>query len=82
VGSYPAISLRPNPFHDYAIMNIDGAASSYEIRIYDLVGQLVRTDHSVAHSIRIDRGSLTSGMYIYSVIAGDTLIGTGKMSVE
>jgi PKD repeat protein len=82
VGTYPTISLSPNPFNQYTIMNIDGAASAYEVRIYDLVGQLIRTDRGANHSVRIDRGSLTSGMYIYSVIAGNTVIGTGKMSVE
>lgn len=82
VGTYPTISLSPNPFNQYTIMNIDGPSSTYEVRIYDLVGQLIRTDHSVSHSVRIDRGSLTSGMYIYSVIAGNSVIGTGKMSVE
>jgi hypothetical protein len=80
--TYPAISLRPNPFSQYTIMNIEGPSSTYEVHIYDMLGQLVRTDKGVNNSILIERGTLSSGIYTYAVMAGDMMIGKGKMSIE
>jgi PKD repeat protein len=82
IGSYPTVRLSPNPFSQYAILNIDGPASSYDVNIYDMVGQQVRTIRSTNNSILIERGSLSPGIYVYEVIAGDMIIGKGKMSVE
>lgn len=76
------IRLVPNPFSQSAIINITGPASAYQVRIYDMVGQLVRTEKSVNNSILIERGSLTTGIYIYQVIANGVMIGKGKMTVE
>ena len=81
-GNYPTISLRPNPFSQYTILNIDGPASTYEVRIYDMLGQVVRTEIAVKNSIMIQRGNLSSGIYTYAVMAGNVLIGQGKMSIE
>lgn len=80
--AYPTISLRPNPFSQYAIMNIDGPASNYEVHIYDMIGQEVRTVSGVNNSIMIDRGTLASGIYTYAVTADKMIIGKGKMSIE
>ena len=76
------IRLVPNPFSQSAIINITGPASAYEVHIYDLVGHIVRTEKSVNNSILIERGSLTTGMYIYEVTTEGTVIGNGKMTVE
>jgi hypothetical protein len=82
ISSYPSITLAPNPFSQYAVLNIDGPASAYEVHIYDMVGQLVRTDRGNNNAITISRGSLTSGIYIYEVVANNMIIGKGKMSIE
>jgi PKD repeat protein len=82
IGSYPTITLSPNPFSQYAVMNIDGPSSAYEVHIYDMTGRMIRTDRSANNSIMIERGSLSSGIYLYEVQAGDMIIGKGKMSVE
>jgi PKD repeat protein len=80
--AYPTISLRPNPFSQYTIMNIDGPASNYEVHVYDMIGQEVRTVTGVNNSIMIDRGTLASGIYTYAVTADKMIIGKGKMSIE
>jgi PKD repeat protein len=82
IGSYPTITLSPNPFSQYAVMNISGPASVYEVHIYDMTGRMIRIDHSANNSIMIERGGLSSGIYLYEVQAGDMIIGKGKMSVE
>jgi hypothetical protein len=80
--AYPTISLRPNPFSQYAIMNIDGPASNYEVHVYDMIGQEVRIVTGVNNSIMIDRGTLATGIYTYAVTADKMIIGKGKMSIE
>ena len=82
LSTYPTINLSPNPFNQYAIMNIDGPASVYDVQIYDMIGQLVRTERATNNSIMIARGNLTSGMYLYTVLANGVMIGKGKMTVE
>jgi hypothetical protein len=63
-------------------MNIGGPPSVYEVKIYDMAGQLVRTDIATRNSILIQRGSLSGGIYIYTVTAGGVVIGKGKMTIE
>lgn len=76
------ITLRPNPMSQYAILSIDGPAATYEVRIYDMIGQQLRTLVGVNNTIMIDRGSLSAGIYTYAVLAGGHMIGQGKLSVE
>jgi hypothetical protein len=47
-----------------------------------MTGRMIRIDHSANNSIMIERGGLSSGIYLYEVQAGDMIIGKGKMSVE
>ncbi|MBS1596112.1 MAG: PKD domain-containing protein [Bacteroidetes bacterium] len=76
------ISLRPNPMSQYAILSIDGPAATYEVRIYDMIGQQLRSVICVNNTIMIDRGALSAGIYTYAVLANGRMIGQGKLSVE
>lgn len=76
------ITLQPNPFSDYTIVKIDGAVASYELRVYDMLGNLVNDQFTENNIFRIERGSMAAGMYMYQVVQQDKVIGMGKMIAQ
>ncbi|MGD8781747.1 MAG: S8 family serine peptidase [Ignavibacteria bacterium] len=81
----------PNPFNPSTVINYDLPEASFvTLKIYNIQGQLVRVlvdelatagSHSIVFDGRNDGGSrLTSGMYVYQLVAGDK-IQTKKMMI-
>jgi PKD repeat protein len=78
----PSITVMPNPFNQYTVVNVDGDVQPYEMTIYDLVGKAVRHELSAANTFNIQRGNLASGMYMYEVQLKGKTVGKGKMIAE
>lgn len=77
-----SVSLMPNPFKDATTIKIDGEASTYQLKMFDMMGQLVRTDISIGNVFTIQRETLAAGVYMYSITKQNKLVGQGKMIAE
>ncbi len=76
------ITLMPNPFKDFTTIKIDGENSSYELRVFDMLGQLVRREMATNNTFSIQRETLAAGVYMYEVVKSNKVIGKGKMIAE
>ena len=78
-----AISLTPNPFTNQTQLLIDGQSNLQQVQLYSITGQLVRSYNSLsAKSLTIQKGNLTSGMYLYRALTEDGKAYSGKLVVE
>ncbi|MCX6200037.1 MAG: PKD domain-containing protein [Bacteroidetes bacterium] len=79
-----SIRVIPNPFSNYILLKIEGGnTTGAEIRIADLLGNLVRSIKTDASGIaKIERENLANGMYIYEVRLHGKRIGNGKMIAQ
>lgn len=81
------INNYPNPFSKFTTIDISLKNNSdVTVNVYNTMGQLVITKvannlSAGVHGIRIDAGSLASGLYTYTVDAGNS-IASGKMTIE
>ena len=77
----------PNPFSEETYVNVNLAqASNLSLEVYTLTGQRVAfKDYgyttSGSHTFTVNAADLTSGVYFYTVVAGDSKV-TRKMIVE
>lgn len=76
------IALMPNPFKDFTTIKVEGENASYNLKVYDMLGQLIRTDVTANNIFTIQRETLAAGVYMYEVLKGTKLIGKGKMIAE
>ncbi len=76
------ITLMPNPFKDFTTIKIDGENSTYVLRVFDILGQIIRNDISANNTFTIQREALAAGVYMYEVIKSNKVIGKGKMIAE
>ena len=67
INSGSSVLIQPNPFNESAVIIITGveSASSHEIKIYDVLGNEVRTIHFTGTQTTIERGTLADGVYFY-----------------
>ncbi len=81
----------PNPFNPSTTIRFDlPAAANVSVEVYDMLGRQVMTVPSTSiqagaeRSVDIDAAALTSGVYVYRVIAesnADSMIKTGTMTL-
>lgn len=78
----------PNPFNPNTVIRYGlPSASDVTVRVYNALGQEVRTEfagHKSAgvHEFNFDAGDLSSGMYIYRVEATDLIVSKTMIVVE
>jgi hypothetical protein len=78
-------SIYPNPINATAMIDLDLAeASEVVLQVSDINGKVIDTKSygllSGAHTLRYDVDALTSGLYIFNVVAGD-IVSPKKVSV-
>ena len=71
-------SIYPNPINATAMIDLDLAeASEVVLQVSDINGKILDTKSygllSGAHTLRYDVDALTSGLYIFNVVAGDVV---------
>jgi len=81
----------PNPFNPSTTVRFDlPAAANVSVEVYDMLGRRVMTVQATSvqagaeRSVEIDAAALTSGTYVYRVIAettSDTMVKSGKMTL-
>jgi hypothetical protein len=73
----------PNPFATAIDFELGGQPSGVlALELYDLRGALLRREFGVGDRLRLWRGDLSPGMYVYRLTAGGRLVDTGKIIVR
>ncbi|MFZ4544664.1 MAG: T9SS type A sorting domain-containing protein, partial [Saprospiraceae bacterium] len=74
------ISASPNPFTDLARIEISGIPQGVEkeFSLYDLSGNLLRSEKFTSEQLQIQKAELASGMYIFHLKTKGLWIGSGK----
>lgn len=75
-------NLFPNPFSFETTIKFDERFSEVTCVIYDIKGQVVRTNITHGGTIIIKRENLFPGIYFISLFASDKFIGNRKLIVE
>ncbi|WP_340105686.1 N-acetylmuramoyl-L-alanine amidase [Rhodohalobacter sp. 8-1] len=84
--SYELSQNYPNPFNPSTVLSYSLPESSeVSLSVYNLTGQLIATidegtRQAGTHNINFDAGHLSSGVYIYRLSAGNTVL-TKKMTL-
>ncbi len=78
-----SISVYPNPFHDYTILNLPSVKhGTFEITVYDILGTLVRSYKNISPgNFVFNRETLNSGTYLYRISKDGNKIKSGKLVV-
>jgi len=79
------VSVYPNPFAAYVNFELKTTAdlSNIQLLITDISGKVIQESaFNGAKSISIPRQNLASGIYMYEIKRGDTVIGTGKIIAD
>jgi len=75
--------LSPNPFHSSATLSIsDSRFTKGDLKIYDVMGQLVQQQIITHQSTIINRKDLCDGLYFYRISNNEGLTLTGKFVVN
>jgi len=77
-GEVKAITLYPNPATD--LIHIEGGQSSQAVVIYDATGRRV-VQHTVVGTdiTTLNISALPNGVYLYTIVEGDSNVTTGKL---
>ncbi|MEP7233697.1 MAG: T9SS type A sorting domain-containing protein, partial [Ignavibacteriota bacterium] len=84
-GKYPPGTNFPNPFSDRTEINFtESFPVSGELILYDLLGNELRRImiSENIHKITIERGELSSGVYVYRIVSKGLLVLTGNLMVR
>jgi PKD repeat protein len=76
------IIAQPNPFNQSVLIRAEGLNGAFDFKLYDVVGKLIHYEKGVNGSFILERGSLTSGMYLFEVVQDGKVLGTGKIIAE
>jgi len=75
------LAVAPNPFRDQVSFELKNGSGTYDLRIFDLSGQLVQEVNGIdTDKYTLMRSDLASGTYFYEVIAERRF--TGKILAE
>ena len=79
-----SVSVYPNPVEDIVTFYINfSKEANFSLKIYDLLGQEIKSLNSNDKTVSIDRKGLESGMYFYQIIQSETSsIITGKLIIK
>lgn len=74
--------LYPNPSNE--IINVEMDIRDYQnanILIFNIIGELVKSDKIISGKTNINISNLKSGTYLYKVIVNDNIIKTDKLII-
>ncbi len=77
--STPVINVYPNPAQNYCVVETTGTKTLSTIKLFNLNGELLLQKTSLGSQIRIERGTLPNGCYLYKVTSGINSIAEGKI---
>jgi Secretion system C-terminal sorting domain len=76
------ISVFPNPFHITTTLEIDATFQQAEIKIFNLIGELVKEQILFENTIVFNREDLCNGIYFFQVQNKNGYLGQGKFIIE
>jgi hypothetical protein len=79
INSLNTVNIFPNPIRDNNL-KIENLNEATDIHIYNITGQLIRTETAVMGNADIDVSNLSNGMYILKMQSGES-IRTEKIQV-
>jgi hypothetical protein len=77
----------PNPFNEFTIINYQlSISSNVTIKVYDVLGRAVKElvnekQRAGNYTVRFNASELSSGLYLYRLIANDNTIDTKKLII-
>jgi len=80
--NFPGVKIKvaPNPFLEKATIEIEGITlDEADLRIFDMMGRLVRTEKYRANRFEVYRNNLPGGMYTFEIITKGQTMATGKL---
>ncbi len=80
-----SISIRifPNPFSDFTIVQLQGLKGKWSWTLYNSIGQTVQFVDNIAESqLKIEKGDLIAGVYMYQVRKEKQVVSTGKLMLK
>ncbi len=85
--NHPTLALLqvyPNPFSSTTTIRFaNPKGQRHSFQVLDSQGRMVaRLDGLTGEEITFDRGELSSGMYFFQLLAGEKIVGRGKLMVE
>ena len=84
IEDHATITVMPNPFRDYTTITVSGMTlTGATLEVTDMVGQIINVSAPGSDGIfRVDRASMSAGVYIYSIKQSGKTIGSGKLVLE
>ena len=78
------IRIYPNPLSTYANLTFDNLKhDTHTLIIFNSTGQVVQSiDHISKGTVRIERGNLASGLYLFQLRNSAEIIGSGRLILE
>lgn len=77
------VSLHPNPFKTFTTLRVeDSNGEQMELVIFDITGKVLQSYSSKEGLLKIERGNLSTGLYIYQLKQAGKNIATGKLIAE
>jgi hypothetical protein len=78
------LQVYPNPFSTTTTIRFANPKGlRHGLRVMDAQGRVVtELEASTGDDITFDRGELSSGMYFFQLLAGEKVVGRGKLMVE
>jgi hypothetical protein len=83
--SETGVTIYPNPFHESATVSVHKNAplQNATFTLYDITGKIVlQMVNLTSTTISIDRNTLESGVYFYTLVDNGVEIGSGKLIVD
>lgn len=79
-----SVNITPNPFHTQALLSVQHAQSdlrNLQFVLFDVFGKEIQNISFTSQNLKIERGNLTAGIYLYKVIGENGNYVSGKLVV-
>lgn len=77
------LNSYPNPLTSYTWVEFENHNKMLTFSLFDINGRLVRkVSHINSNKIKVERGKLESGLYLFQLHSGADILGTGKLLIE
>jgi len=73
---------RPNPFQNFAILELKTMAKNGEVKLFDQIGTLVLHQNFSGSQFEIQREGLESGKYFYTISDNGHAVNAGKIIIN
>ena len=76
-------TVSPNPFSDFATINLHGFKGNWNWKLYNSFGQIVQLVNNIVDSqLTIKNENLTPGVYMYQIYTEKQNIFSGKVTIQ